>query len=212
MPIALKTYTNPKKTAILVCDSDNYHLAKSGPVAIPELRDIAFQRGIIPKMAALNDAARHAGGKIFYRRMLRWPNSAGAIHNTPMARALAKTNSADLTLGSKSLEIIPDLAPQPGDFFYEISHGAMTSFHDSGLDSLLRNMGIETVIPIGVSINVAIVGATIEAVNRNYKCIVPMDCVSGVPADYGDAVLQHTIRALAIVTSSEQIASAWNAG
>lgn len=210
MPIDLKTYTDPKKTAILVCDSDKYHLAKSGRVAIPELRDVAFQQGIIPKMAAFNDAGRRAGAKIFYRRMLRWPNNAGAIHNTPMARALAKSGSADLTLGSESLDIIPDLAPQPGDFYYEISHGAMTSFHDSGLDSLLRNMGIETVIPTGVSINVAIVGATIEAVNRNYKCIVPADCVAGVPADYGDAVLQHTIRALAIVTNSEQITSAWS--
>ena len=211
MPINLKSYTDPKRTAILVCDSDEYHLATSGPVAIPELRDVALRRGIIPKMAKLIHAARRADAKVFYRRMARWPDNAGAMHNTPLGRALERGGGPDLTHGAKATQIIPELAPQPGDFFYEISHGAMTSFHDSGLDSLLRNMGIETVIPLGVSVNVAIVGAAIEAVNRNYKCIVPVDCVAGVPEDYGDAVLQHTIRALAVVTGSESIAAAWGA-
>ena len=95
MPIDLKSYTDPKTTAILVCDSDEYHLAPTGPVAIPELRDVALRKGIIPKMAKLNDAARRAGAKVFYRRMARWPGNAGAMAAEPVGPAAVEMRIDD---------------------------------------------------------------------------------------------------------------------
>ena len=209
MPINLGDYTSPSRTAILVAECDEYHLGKDVPAPLLQLAAVAAKKGIVPRIAKLNAAARLAGAHVFYRLMARRPGNEGAVNVTRMAQALERSGGPSMVAGSPALEVVPELTPLPGDFTFTITHGAMTSFQDSGLDSLLRNTGIETVIPVGVSMNVAIIGAVIEATNRNYKCIVPTDCVAGFPEEYGDMILQHTIRGLAALTTAEQLAQTW---
>ena len=74
---------------------------------------------------------------------------------------------------------------------------------------ILRDLGIRTVIPVGVSLNIGVLATTVEAVNRGYRVVVPQDCAAGDPPEYGDQVLRYSIRNLAYVTDSEAIASIW---
>ncbi|MBM3595789.1 MAG: cysteine hydrolase [Alphaproteobacteria bacterium] len=61
---------------------------------------------------------------------------------------------------------------------------------DNQLYRRLRNKGISTVIVAGVSLNVAILGLCIDAVNSNYNVIVPRDAVSGFPSEYAQPVIR----------------------
>ncbi|HYD48121.1 MAG TPA: isochorismatase family protein, partial [Terriglobales bacterium] len=88
-------------------------------------------------------------------------------------------------------------------------HG-VTPFHGTELDSLLRNMKIETVVATGVSVNVAITGLTMEAVNNGYQVVIPRDAVAGTPDEYVDSVLQHTLRLLATISTAEEIGRMWS--
>ncbi len=78
------------------------------------------------------------------------------------------------------------------------------------LDSLLRNSGITTVVLAGVSLNVAIPNLTFDAVNRSYQVILVVDAVAGTPRDYGDQVIEHCLRLLATVATTEEVMKAWS--
>ena len=60
------------------------------------------------------------------------------------------------------------------------------------LDSMLRNLGVTTIVGVGVSVNIGMTNFAFDAVNRGYQFVMPTDAVAGVPADYAAAVIaQH---------------------
>ena len=63
----------------------------------------------------------------------------------------------------------------------------------------------------GVSINVGIIGLTIEALNRGYHVVLPTDCVAGYPLEYGQALIDGTLAHLTTQTTSAELAQCWNA-
>jgi nicotinamidase-related amidase len=77
------------------------------------------------------------------------------------------------------------------------------------LDALLRNLGVHTIVPVGVSLNVAIPNLVMDAVNAAYRVVLPRDAVAGVPADYGEAVIDNTLSLLAEITTTDALISGW---
>ena len=112
-------------------------------------------------------------------------------------------------LGSEPQKIIPEFGPGENDYFVPRHHG-VSLFHDTELDSLLRSLGVRTIVLIGVSLNIALLGTTIEAVNRGYQVVMPRDGVTGTPPEYAEMVLEHTVRMLATVTTCAEIVDALN--
>jgi nicotinamidase-related amidase len=68
---------------------------------------------------------------------------------------------------------------------------------------------VRTVIPVGVSVNVAITNLVMDAVNAGFAVVLPGDAVAGVPAEYGESVIANTLSLLAAVTSASEIAGLW---
>ncbi len=78
------------------------------------------------------------------------------------------------------------------------------------LDAVLRNLGVSTVVVVGVSLNIAIPNLVMDAVNAAYRVIVPSDAVAGIPADYGDAVIANTLSLLATITTTDDLLRVWS--
>lgn len=208
MPIDLREFSEPKTTAILAIEVQEGVIGKYAPAPLKALGEVARERGLVPRLSKLLKAARQSGVRVFHCPAYRRPDGLGSITNTRLAQALKKAGSLGILMGSAAAANMPGLEPQEGDFIIWRNH-AMTSFHDTGLDSLCRNMGVKTIVPTGVSLNVAIPGATIEAINRNYKAVIATDCVAGFPAEYGDMVIKHMLIGLAVLTTAEELAKAW---
>ena len=85
----------------------------------------------------------------------------------------------------------------------------MTGFFTTPLDIYLRNLGITTVILVGVSANIAVNGTAIEAMNLGYRVVVPSDGIAGDPPEYVEQLLRYTIRNIALVTTIETIVDHW---
>jgi nicotinamidase-related amidase len=83
---------------------------------------------------------------------------------------------------------------------------------DTGLDPLLRNLGVTTLVIGGVSLNVGVTNLAMDATNRGYDVVVPRDCCAGIPASYGEAVLEHTLANLAWITTSDELCALWAGG
>ena len=58
---------------------------------------------------------------------------------------------------------------------------------------------------VGVSLNVGMTNLAFDGVNRGYQVVIPRDAVAGVPASYGDAVLDNTLNVIATLTTTAEV-------
>jgi nicotinamidase-related amidase len=49
-----------------------------------------------------------------------------------------------------------------------------------------------------------------DAVNLGYQFVMPRDAVAGIPEDYAEQVLDHTISLLATLPSTDDVLAAWS--
>ena len=77
------------------------------------------------------------------------------------------------------------------------------------LDAILRNLGVSTIVAVGVSLNIAIPNLVMDAVNAAYHVVLPRDAVAGFPAGYGNAVIDNSLSLLATVTTTDDLLEAW---
>jgi len=60
-------------------------------------------------------------------------------------------------------------------------------------------------IVVGVSLNLGILGLSIEAVNLGYSVVIAADAVAGFPAQYAQDVLRHSLIAITEQATVAQI-------
>jgi nicotinamidase-related amidase len=48
-----------------------------------------------------------------------------------------------------------------------------------------------------------------DAVNRSYQVVVVTDAVVGIPPEYGQQVLTHTLSLVATLASTDELVGAW---
>ena len=92
---------------------------------------------------------------------------------------LPSTISGHNLAASPQTEVMPELAPGPGDVVITAKH-RLSSFLDTDLDSWLRALGTETLLLIGINTNTCVQCAAFEAMNRDYAAVVVSDCVNSM--------------------------------
>ena len=209
MPVDLNAMLEPSRCAVVTSEVQNGVL---GPAPLfPQLADVA--RPHVPAMARVVDAARGAGVPVIHATVRRRADARGANTNAVLFAAALKSarraDVQDLLPGSKAAAIIDEIGLLDTDLELSRYHG-LGPMYDSGLAAVLRNLGTRTVIPVGVSVNVAITNLVMDAVNAGFDVVLPRDAVAGVPAAYAEAVIEHTLAVLAVLTSSTDLAAAWS--
>ena len=104
--------------------------------------------------------------------------------------------------------VASELGPDERDIVMTRLHG-MGAVTDTGVVPVLRNLGITNVVVVGVSLNVGVTNTVMDLVNHAFEVIVPSDAVAGTPQSYAEQVIEHTIKFLATVTTSDAIIEAW---
>jgi nicotinamidase-related amidase len=205
VPVDLSDLLAPGHTAVLTMELQR---GVMGDLAVlPELAAQALARGIVARAAHLVAGARRAGVPVVHCTAEFRPDRAGSPVNSPLMAALAK-GPPRLVAGSPAAAIVPELGPEPGDFVSSRLHG-VSPFTGTSLDMLLRSLGVRTVVATGVSVNVALIGLAIEAVNLGYSVVMATDAVAGVPAEYAEAVLTHTLAMLATRVTVDDVLRVW---
>ncbi|OJZ74374.1 isochorismatase [Mycobacterium paraffinicum] len=203
---SLKDLIDPASTALVTQECQGGVI---GPQAgLPLLAEEA-QREAVPNIVNLVEAARAAGVTVVHCLMQRRPDGRGSNTNARLFAA-AKSFPVDLTPGSAGASVLPQLGPADTDLVLTRIHG-VGPMCGTDLDSVLRNLGVKTIVGVGVSVNVAITNFVMDAVNRGYQFVLPRDAVSGFPREYADAVIDNTLSLLATVTTSGAVVDVWNA-
>lgn len=205
MPLDLRSLLDPSHTAVLTMELQRGVIGDHA--IVPDLAEEVRALGMLDRVAELLAAARRAGAVVVHCTAEFRADRLGSGTNAPMLRASAK--GGGLVVGTPAVELVPELDAQPGDLVVPRLHG-MTPFTGTSLDAVLRNCGIRTVVATGVSLNVGVVGMTIEAVGLGYEVVVPPDAVAGVPHEYAEQVLAHTIPVIAYRVPTAQIVEHWS--
>lgn len=103
---------------------------------------------------------------------------------------------------------MPEAGPEPSDVLLTRWHG-IGPMGGTDLDAILRNLGVSTIVAVGVSLNIAIPNLVMDAVNKGCRVVLPRDAVSGYPAEYGTAVIDNSLSLLATVTSTDELLATW---
>ncbi len=91
--------------------------------------------------------------------------------------------------GTPGAEIIPELAAARGDFV--LPKRTYSSFHETGLDPLLRQFGVDTVVLTGQHTNICLRHTTADAFFRGYRVVVPRDAVEAVTEEDHESGLRY---------------------
>jgi len=207
VPVDLHELLLPPRTSALVLVECQEGVIGSLAGKTP-LAEAVARHGMIAHAAQVLRAARQAGAIVVHALAARREDGAGSVVNCRLLAASRRSGRPPLVPGSPQQAPVAALAPSPGEWTLARFHG-VDPFHHSELDQLLRNQGVRTVVLAGVSVNVAILGATIEAVNAGYQVVIPREAVCGVPDAYVDAVLEHTLSLLATVASVPEVVGVW---
>jgi len=204
MPIQLESLVDPAHTALVTSECQQGVIGDAS--ALPELA--AAARDVLPNVVRLVEVGRRAGVSVVHCLAERRADGRGANTNARLFAHMARAEQP-LLPGSPATELVDEIPRAESDLVLRRLHG-VSPFQGTELDSLLRNLGVRSVVCVGVSVNVAIPNLVFDCVNASYQAVVPRDAVAGFPADYVEAVFRNTLGAVATLPSTDQLVEAWS--
>ncbi|MGB8407443.1 MAG: cysteine hydrolase [Mycobacterium sp.] len=193
----------PGHTAIVTQECQG---AVIGPAAGLKALAEEARKLALPNITRLLPAARAAGVDVVHCLVQRRPDGRGSNHNAKLF-AIGRSG-VDIAPGSPGATLLPELGPEPNDLVLARGHG-LGPMGGTDLDPVLRNLGVTTIVAVGVSVNVAIINLVMDAVNAGYRVVLPRDAVAGIPTAYADAIIDNTLSLLATITTTGEVIDAW---
>ncbi len=209
MPIsgeALEELVAPERTALVLQEVQNGVVGERS--VLPQLASAAQSIDLVGHCAQLAARAREIGVPVFHCTAEMRADGIGANRNARLFAATARSG-VSIDTGSEGSAVPAAIGVAGSDVVLARHHGVgpMTG---TQLDPMLRNLGVRTIVGVGVSLNLGIFNLTLDAVNRGYFIVLPRDAVAGVPIEYGEAVLANSLGLLATLTTTQAVLDAWS--
>ncbi len=196
-----------KATALLVIDMQNGFCSDDGSVnriGLPAVR----LRSVVEPCVRLVQAAQAAGVPVIYTRYVYRPDFAdGGLMVKEFMPAL-KTEHA-LTAGSWDAEIVDELQPTEEDFV--IDKNRPSGFYATGMEPILRGLGIESLVVCGVTTNCCVETTVRDASQRDYRTFVVADAVAEFDDQRHEVALQSMAMLFADVVEVSKVLANWQA-
>ena len=207
---ALAALVAPSTTAVLTMELQRGVVGADGMMRA--LVGEVEAAGTVEAAAAVCNAARAAGARVVHCVVETRPDGAGGSVNCRilgLADRLRREHGISPTAaGGDGARLVAELGPDPNDLVVARWHG-LTPFTSTALDQTLRNLGVKTVVATGVSVNVGVLGLCLSAADLGYQVVLARDAVAGVPREYADAVIEHSLAMVATVATSAELLEAW---
>lgn len=176
--------------------------------SMPALVTAAAERGILDACGRLVERARGCGVPVVHAQVEWSADRRGTPINTPLVAGLAR-NPDQMLIGTEAIDPVPELGDTSDDLRSVRRHG-LTPFTGTDLDMLLRSVGAHTVVAVGVSLNIGVLGLALSATDLGYRVVVPTDAVVGVPVEYGEQVLTNSMAMVATLTTVDELLDVWS--
>ncbi|MCU1614987.1 MAG: hypothetical protein JWO98_2527 [Frankiales bacterium] len=197
----------PSHTAFLISEMQRGIIGDlAGPV-VAELAAAVRERDVVGRLRTLADGARAQRVPVVHATIQYRPNRVGVRISSPLM-AVTLRNPDHMLVGSAEAEILPELGPEPGDIVHDRRHG-MSAFTGTDLDMILRSLDVRTLVIGGVSLNEAVFGTALEAVNLGYSVAILRDGTVGVPQHFADDMFRYVFSLLGALPTVDDVLAAW---
>jgi nicotinamidase-related amidase len=190
------------RTAILVIDMQNDFCHPDGWLGHIGV-DVGPARAPIPALVRALPALREQNIPVIW---VNWGNRPERLNLSPSLLHVYKPTGVGLGIGdplpesgahvleqgSWSASIIDGLPVQAGDI--HVAKYRMSGFWDTPLDSILRNLGVTTLLFAGVNLDQCVLCTLQDANFLGYDCILLEDCSATTSPDYCTAATLYNIR------------------
>lgn len=195
------------KSAMIIVDMQNDFLHPDGAFARrardqPEKKiDMAFLASAIPNVKRLAAAFRKAGRPVVYVAQVLKPDYSDAAF--PYWKGWSERKSGFLVEGTWGTQIIDELTPEKGEHL--IVKKGYSGFSNTPLDTLLRNLGVNTCVVTGVTTCVCVSSTVRGAVELNYRVVLVQDAVAEASREAHEAELKTMARVFGDVMTAAEV-------
>ena len=202
------------RTAIVVIDLQNDFCTEGGWVDHIG-GDYAADRTAIAPLQALLPALRTAAVPVIW---VNWGNRPDLANMPPNQIHLYKNSGAGVGLGdplpngrgnvlekdSWAAAVVDELAPLHGDIC--VDKHRISGFWDTPLDSILRNLGIRSILFAGCNTDQCVLHTLTDANFLGYGCVMLEDCcATSSPAFCTEATVWNIKKCFGFVTDSPRV-------
>lgn len=226
-PLPLRLQAEPQnvvidlaRTAIVVIDMQNDFCAPGGWVDSIG-GDYQSDRAPIAPLQTLLPALREAGVPVVW---VNWGNRPDLANMPPNQIHLYKPKGEGIGLGdplpgsgapvlqkdSWAAAVVDELAPLAGDIM--VDKHRISGFWDTPLDSILRNLGVKTILFAGVNTDQCVLHSLTDANFLGYGCVLLQDCcATSSPAFCTEATIWNVKKCFGFVSDSPRVLDALSA-
>jgi nicotinamidase-related amidase len=191
--------TTQTTTAILVIDMQNDTVHADGAYAGTGAAENAVAQNLIPNISAVLDAARSNSIPVFHSRIVVYPQPGLGGDNAPIFTMLAPDT---FKIGSWGAQIVDELTPQGDEIVLDRTR--MSVFNGTGIDNMLRNLGIRNLIVVGAWTNMAVEHTIRDAADHGYAVTIVSDATSSLSAEWQQAALSFALTNIATIADTAE--------
>jgi len=204
------------RTAIIIIDMQNDFCHPEGWLGHIGV-DVAPARTPIAPLQRLLPRLRRQHVPVIW---VNWGNRPDKLNLSPALLHVYKPTGSGVGLGDRlpgsgarvlergswSAGIVDELAADHGDV--QVAKYRMSGFQDTELDSILRNLGVTTLLFAGVNADQCVLCTLQDANFLGYDCLLLADCTATTSPDYCMAATLYNVRqCFGFVVASEAVAA-----